>query len=103
MALLVTQEYTTPAGYTVPSTYWRWVGLGIDVTTFTATVTLHAYLSEQAYADKRRPIGTKQVTLTGSDFGHMATQIETPGNDGLNQVIYAHVRTLDGFAGAKDA
>ena len=91
-----------PLRETVPSTYWRWVGLGIDVTTFTATVTLHAYLSEQAFADKRQPVGTRQVTLTGQEFGAMAAQIETPGNTGLSQVIYAHAKTLDGFTAATD-
>lgn len=103
MALLVTGDYVTPQGFTVSSVYWRWVGLAIDVSNMSATVTLYGYVDAAAFAAKKENIAQKQISLTGMDFGAMAVQLETPGNDGLSSIIYTKLKAdYPEFASATD-
>lgn len=102
MALQLVSEYVTPHGLTVPSTYWRWVGLGVDVTAQSALVTLYAYVNAEAFAAGKQPIGQQQVQLTGQEFMVAAGQLEAPDNGGLSAVIYAYVKQLPEFAGATE-
>lgn len=103
MALSITGDYVTPHGFTVPSTYWRWVGLGIDVAQQQALVTLYAYVSAEASSTGKQPIGQRQVQLTGQEFMVAAGLLEAPSNGGLSSVIYTYVKALPEFAGAVDA
>jgi|SRR5579883_1848142 len=103
MALLLNQSYDTPAGFTVNSTYWRWVGLGIDVTTNQATALLYAYVSEDAYTGGKQNIGQRQYTVSGAQFN--ALVLGTPNgstlSDAISNAIYAYVLANDSyFAGA---
>jgi hypothetical protein len=65
MALHLDGNYETPIGTTLPSTYWRWVGLGVDVTTNNAMVTLYAYVSETAFTQGKQNVGQRQYTISG--------------------------------------
>lgn len=103
MALTVAGTVDTPYGTTVSGVYWRWVGLAIDTTTAQATIMLFGYVNEAAFTARKQPITQKQYTISTSDFLALATEIETPGNPGLSNVIYTHVKTKPEFAGAKDA
>lgn len=103
MALAVTGNFDTPFGTTVPSTYWRWVGLGIDVTTSACTAVLYAYVDEAAFSSGKANIGQKTYQLTGTDFATFV--LGTPNGANLSDVvsnaIYAYVQAQDPFfAGA---
>jgi hypothetical protein len=103
MALQVTQNFETPIGTTVPSTYWRWVGLGVDVSRLTATVTLYGYVDAQAFGTGKANIGQRQYTVSGGDFVTFASQIDGPDPTALSTAIYAHARAVDEFfADAQD-
>jgi hypothetical protein len=103
MALQVTGEYATPIGTTVTSVYWRWVGLGIDVSRATANVTLYGYVDAAAFAAGKTPIDQKQVSLSGAEFLAVANSIDGAEPVGLSQAIYSHViANVDGFADATE-
>jgi hypothetical protein len=103
VALQVAGEYETPAGVTVPSTYWRWVGLGIDVAHGHATLTLYAYVSAEAFAAGKQPIGQREYRITGEEFALLAGRIDGPTPEPLSVVAYDYVRAVDPyFAGATE-
>lgn len=97
MALLVDAEYETPAGVVVPSTYWRWVGLGIDVTRGAATLTLYAYVSAGAFAAGKEPVGRRAYPITGGDFLAIASRIDGANPEALSVVAYDYVRAHDPY------
>lgn len=102
MALQVTDS-ETPFG-TISSTYWRWVGLGVDVTRLEATVTLYAYINADAFATGKTNISQKQFTVSGTDFLTFANQIDGDSPVGLSTAIYGYVKSSDPyFADATDA
>lgn len=96
MALSLNTEYVTPSGYTLPSTYWRWVGMGVDVTTQTATVTLYAYVDEAAFLSGKAPVGQRQFTVSGQQFA----ELTAPVSELLSDSIYAYAMTDPQFEGA---
>lgn len=93
MALLVTGDYVTPQGFTVPSVYWRWMGLAIDVSNMSATVTLYGYVDTAAFAAKKENIAQKQINLSGMDFGAMAV---LPGDPGQRRPQFDHLHQAEG-------
>ena len=105
MALSVNKPYTTAQGIDLDTTYWRWVGVGIDVTTLTLTTTLYGYKDGQAFLDKLQPVGTKQFTLTGQEFGAavMNPPVGDTLSDALSNAIYAYARVSDDLFGEADS
>jgi hypothetical protein len=97
MALQVTGDYETPIGTTLPTTYWRWVGLGIDVSRLTATATVYGYVDAAAFAAGKTNVGQKQYSITGDDFMSLAAQIDGPEPVPVSQAIYNYVKTHDEF------
>jgi hypothetical protein len=113
MALQVTGDFQTPIGTTVPTTYWRWVGLAIDVSRATATVTLYAYVDASAFASGKTPIGQRQYTVQdipatedspgSTAFSNLAANLDGPTPTGLSAAIYSYVVANDSyFAGATE-
>jgi len=103
MALLVTEDFETPFGSTLPSTYWRWVGLGIDVTRGACNLTLYAYLSPEAFAAGKQAVGQRQYEVNGKAFQSMAGMIDGPHPLPISGVIYDFVKANDPFfANASD-
>lgn len=99
MALLLNSTYETPQGVSLPSTYWRWVGLGCDVSTQTATVTLYAYVDEAAFLSGKQPVGQRQFTVTGQQFG----ELTAPVSESLSAAIYQFARQDAQFSSAEEA
>lgn len=97
MALQLLGNYETSSGYTIPSTYWRWVGLGIDVSAAKCTGVLYAYVSPEAFAAGKQPVGQRSYEIASEEFMALATQLETPGNPGLSSVIYSYIKGKDEF------
>ena len=103
MALQVTGDFETPYGSIIPSTYWRWVGLGIDVTRGAGTLTLYAYVSEAAFAAGKQAVGQRQYEVSGPSFQTVAGQLDGEAPSPISQVVYDFVRANDPyFAGAVD-
>lgn len=102
MALLLESEYETMFGLTVPSTYWRWTGLGIDIPAGRARGTLYAYASPEAFAAGKQPLGQRDYEISGEQFVALATALET-GGQGISQIVYTYIRSVDeAFADAED-
>lgn len=105
MALLLSQEYETESGIVVGSTYWRWVGLGVDVPGGQLSGLLYAYASPLAFVAGKQPIGQRQYSVTGADFLAlvMGEPVGPTLSDVLSSAVYRYVRDHDPFfAGAKD-
>lgn len=95
MALQVSGNYSTPFGTTLSTTYWRWVGLGIDVSQATATLQLYGYVDEAAFNDGKSPIGQRQYQVMSADFATFATQVDGPSPAGLSATIYQWIKDHD--------
>lgn len=95
MAMTVTGDFATPFGTVVPSTYWRWVWVGIDTTVPKATVTIRGYLSEAAYQAGAQAVGERTYSVTGDAFWAVAASVE--GGGGLTAAIEEYVRSVDEF------
>jgi|SRR5579883_2593999 len=97
MALTLPDNYTTPAGLTLANTYWRWVGLGIDVTTSNLNVTLYAYVSQDTFTAGKAPIGQRSYTVTGTDFAALVMAAPTGStlSDAVSNPIYSYVTAND--------
>lgn len=99
MALQLNQEFETPQGITVPSTYWRWVGLGIDVPSAKCRGVLYAYASAAAFASGKQPVGQREYVVEGQDFGAlvMAPPVGPTLSDVLSNAMYGHVTATDPY------
>ncbi|QEG27096.1 hypothetical protein GobsT_18490 [Gemmata obscuriglobus] len=100
MALQLTGQYETNYGTTVDSTYWRWIGLGIDVSRNQGTVTLYAYVSKEAYETGKQPIGDRQYQVTGPGFAALANQMDGPQPLGISNPIYSYIKANDVYFAA---
>lgn len=93
MALILNTPFETPFGITVGSTYWRWVGLGVDLVTMQAVVTLRPFADEAAAFTGKSPVGPdRQYTLTGADI---LTVLPAEVVGALNASIYGHIKAKD--------
>lgn len=105
MALLIDAPFETPQGIELTSSYWRWVGLGVDVPAGQLLGTLYAYASPQAFAAGKQPVGQKQYTVGGADFAGLvlAAPVGATLSDVLSNAIYQYVKATDPFfATARD-
>lgn len=105
MALQINAEFETPQGIVVSSTYWRWVGLGVDVPASTLRCVLYAYASAQAFAAGKQSIGKREYTLQAQQFGEivLAPPDGQTLSDVLSNAVYAYVKAHDPyFAAAQD-
>jgi hypothetical protein len=96
MALQTSTTYSTPIGITVPTVYWRWIHLSIDVIAQRATGVVHGYASEAAYNNQAQPIARKQYTIEGDDFATLGTSIEPNLSDAFYNYVKAHDEELTG-------
>lgn len=96
MALQVFEPFETDIN-TVPSTYWRWVWLGVDVPTLTATAVLNAYVDGLAFATGKQKIGQRRYEITGMNFLYMANALDGENPSGISRVIYNYVKANDEY------
>lgn len=97
MALLVTADYTTYIGTVVPSTYWRWTQLNINVVTMTANVILQGYVSEAAFNAGASHINQRAFTITGNELATLV--LAAPDGptltDAISNAIYDYAIAND--------
>lgn len=96
MALLVNQDFETPIGTTVASSYWRWVAVTVDLPTQQVLLTLKGYVDEEAFGAGKKAIGSREYRATGADFYTVGVALES-GEIGLSSSIYAYVKSTDSF------
>lgn len=94
MALLVNQNYETPIGTTVTSTYWRWVALAVDLSSQVVTLTLNGYVDADAFSQGKLPVSTREYRAIGVDFYTVGSALEG-GEVGLSNAIYEYVKQND--------
>jgi hypothetical protein len=97
MALELLKPFDTPFGITINATYWRWVGLQVDLVAQQASVVLRPFASESAaFANPpKAPVGPdRQYTLSGPD---LFTILPGAVVDALNSAIYAHISGKDAY------
>lgn len=99
MALLIDAAFETPQGIELTSSYWRWVGLGVDVPAGQLAGTLYAYASPNAFATGKQPVGQKQYTVQGADFLNLVSSTPVGGSlsEVLSNAVYAYVKANDPF------
>jgi hypothetical protein len=99
MALLIEAPFETPQGIELTSSYWRWVGLGVDVPATTLNGVLYAYASPAAFAAGKQPVGQKQYTVRGADFLNLVAEYPVGASlsEVLSNAVYAYVKANDPF------